>query len=237
MIAEKILNQVREHAAETDHREACGVIVIVKGKQKYIRCRNVAERDTDFEIHAEDYADAEDTGTVQYIVHTHHYINANPSQADLIGIEKSNLPWLIVNHPTGAYTITHPTGYVAPLEGREFVHARLDCWSLIRDYYAQELGITLPDFERPENWWFKESHNLYDDCYEECGLYKIPLEDIEVGDIIIMKLVSKKNNHGAIYMGNNIILHHCTNRLSCKDVYDGYWIEATSYVLRHKDKK
>ena len=237
MITDKILTEIREHAALTDHRESCGLIIIVKGKQRYVPCRNIAFHDIDFEIHPEDYADAEDKGTIQYIVHTHHYVNASPSQVDLINIEKSDVPWLIVNHPTGAYTITHPTGYVTPLEGRQFIHGSIDCLTLIQDYYKQAMGISMPDYVRPDNWWLIDEYNFYDNFYKECGFHKIPLEEIAVGDVIIMRLNSPKNNHGAVYMGNNVILHHCTNRLSCKDVYGGYWMEVTSYVLRHKDAK
>ena len=237
MIPKEIVDEVRTHAAETDGRESCGVIVLRKGKQYYRRCRNIAERNIDFEIHPDDYTEAEDFGEVQYIVHSHHYQSPEPSQTDLIFIERTQKPWLIVNHPLGHYTITEPSGYVTPLEGRQFVHGVTDCLSIIQDYYKQELGITLKDYKRPNEWWMQDGYDFYDEFHTECGFHKIQFDQAKTGDVIVMKLGSKKNNHAAIYLGDSKILHHCTNRLSCKDIYGGYWMNITSYVLRHKDVK
>ncbi|WP_231117423.1 hypothetical protein [Piscirickettsia salmonis] len=36
---------------------------------------------------------------------------------------------------------------------RPFLHGIFDCYSLIRDFYAVEKKIFLPDFPRQRSWW------------------------------------------------------------------------------------
>ena len=75
-------------------------------------------------------------------------MSPEPSQADRVACEATALPWFIVSFPSGHWTELRPQGYAAPLVGREWSHGVLDCYSLIRDWYAQERGIDLPDFPR-----------------------------------------------------------------------------------------
>ena len=57
-------------------------------------------------------------------------------------------------------------------------------------------------------------------------------------DIILMNIESPVPNHAAIYLGENVILHHVTNRLSSRDVYKwgGYYHKMTAKVLRHESR-
>lgn len=232
----KILDAIREHAAACAPAECCGLAVVRRGKLRYVPCRNLAAgsptADT-FLIDPEDYAAAEDRSTIVAIVHSHVNLNPRPSMADLVGIEASNLPWLIVNHPVGSYTLTEPSGYVAPLIGRPFVHAVLDCYSLIRDWYATERSITLPDYERPDKWWEKDGYDLYVKNFTHAGFVEIAERDLLPGDVILMCIAANRTNHGGIYAGNNQILQHCMGRLSSRDVWGGAWRKAATHYLRY----
>jgi proteasome lid subunit RPN8/RPN11 len=236
-ILDTTLSAIREHAATEAgrQRECCGLILLNAGKQSYVPCRNISTGGQEFIIEPTDWADAEDKGDIQAVVHSHVGVAPEPSQADLIGIESTNKPWLIVNMPTGEFTVTMPSGYVAPLIGRQFVHEVTDCYSLIRDYYQQELGIPLKDYARDHEWW-RKGQNLYRELFDDAGFDAVALENLREHDVILMRLASKVDNHGAIYLGNNRILHHPMTRLSCRDIYGkgSYWHKISSGALRHR---
>jgi proteasome lid subunit RPN8/RPN11 len=233
-LIKKVVLDIRKHAESEYPKESCGLVVIKGGKQVYFPCKNLADNQLDhFIIDPEDYAKAEDMGEIVKVVHSHPNIAPLPSEGDKVSCELSGLPWVIVNWPTGDIHEFEPSGYVAPLIGREFFHGVLDCYSLIRDYYKQNLNIELMDFEREPQWWLK-NQNLYIENFEKAGFIEVPIEDLKEHDILLMQVGSPVINHGAIYIGNNQIIQHCAGRLSSRDVFGGGWQRATRIVVRHK---
>ena len=128
-----------------------------------------------------------------------------------------------------------PTGYVAPLVGRVFSHGMLDCYTLIRDYYARALQLALPDFERTEDWWKQPGQDLYRDNFSTAGFQPIDAGVLRIHDVILMQLSANTTNHGAVYVGDGRILHHPMNRLSGHDVFGGYWQSIATLYLRHQE--
>lgn len=231
-----ILDSVRAHAAECAPRECCGLAVVVRGKLRYWPCRNdYAGADNVFVLNPDDYAAAEDAGAVVAVVHSHVFEPPAPSMADLVGIERSGLPWMIVNHPVGSFTVTEPSGYKAPLLGRRYAHGVLDCYSLVRDYYREACGILLPDVPHDENWWEKPGQNLYLDHFEEAGFFLIDERDLRQHDGILMQSGADRPNHAAVYIGDQRIIQHVMGRLSSRDVWGGWWKKNATHYLRHKD--
>ncbi len=226
-----ITEQIVEHVKAEYPREACGVVIVFKGKYKYVPCRNVAESNEHFVIHAEDLANAEDLGTLAMVVHSHPNIPAHPSQADLISCERTGVPWLIVNWPLGTFYQFEPTGYKAPLVGRQFLHGVLDCFTLVRDYYKERLSIELSDFYRADEWWLK-SQNLYLDNADSQNFIRV--ETPQTHDVLLMQVASPVPNHAAIWLGDGTIFHHQTGRLSSIDVYGGWYQKITTHIFRHK---
>lgn len=230
---EKTLQDMREHAAQEYPRECCGVVIVVRGKERYVPCRNMADTKEHFVMNPEDYAAAEDLGEVLAIVHSHCNLPPIPSQPDLVGCELSGKPWVIVSWPTGNVYAFEPSGYKAPLIGREFHHGVLDCYALCRDYYKERLGIELPDFPREYEWWLK-GQNLYLDNFEEAGFVRVDPSTLREHDAILMQLASPAPNHAAIYIGDNLVLQHVMHRLSSRDVYGGWYRKCAVAVVRHR---
>lgn len=236
-LQESTLQAIREHAVAEYPRECCGLVAIVRGRERYLPCRNIATTPSEhFVLHGEDYAKAEELGSITTVVHSHPNLPARASEADRVACNKSKLPWVIVEvgmDGAGAFERIEPDGYEAPLVGRQFVHGVLDCFTLVRDYYMRHMNIELPEIPREDEWW-KKGQTLYMDHYQQAGFEKIR-DKIRVGDLILMQMRSPTPNHGAIYVGDGLILHHMYDRLSGHDLYDGYFQESTTMILRHKD--
>jgi cell wall-associated NlpC family hydrolase len=115
----------------------------------------------------------------------------------------------------------------------------LDCWSIVRDYYRQELGITLPDFEREGEWWRdipgRPARNRYVETLPTLG-FEFVADTPRTGDVFLMQVGAgaKTSNHAAVYLGDGLILHHVQDRLSSRDMYGGYWQHCTTHRLRHR---
>lgn len=227
---------IRAHAEETYPRECCGLIVVIRGRERYVRCNNAAKGNDHFVLPAEDYAEAEGLGEIVGVVHSHPDASNRPSDADLVGCEASEMPWHIVSWPGGEIRTIEPSGYQAPLVGREFSHGVLDCYQLVVDWYQRERGITLKQFERSDEWWNDGVSDLYTEGFPQAGFVNVG-QDVqpEVGDVILMQVRSKNGvpNHAAVYIGDGLILHHLHGRLSSRDVYGGRWQEVTRAVLRY----
>lgn len=169
------------HAAREFPREACGLLVIRKGREAYVPCRNIGVGTDQFVVHPEDYVRADQLGEIVGVFHSHPNLPAEPSQADKVACEATALPWFIVSFPAGCWAELHPQGYAAPLVGREWAHGVLDCYSLIRDWYRQERGIDLPDFTRFDEWW-RRGENLYLDNFSGAGFHVVESSDMNPGD-------------------------------------------------------
>lgn len=228
------------HALAEYPRECCGVVIVVKGRKRYRACKNLAVTPTEnFKIDPADLIAAEDAGEVIGIYHSHPDGSNRMSQADRVSMEASGLPWSIVaigeDAQVSDVATYHPEGYVAPLVGRTWSHGTLDCYSLVRDFYARELGIPLSEYSREDNWW-RNGQNLYVDNYLAEGFEEVqgPLKH---GDLLVMQLDSTVPNHGAVYLEGGMILQHIARRMSSRDVYGDYFRDATVLRLRYKGVK
>lgn len=226
---------ILDHVAAEFPREACGLIVDVAGQPTYFPCRNDAVGTDQFILNPEDYLAAENSGPVISVVHSHPNGSPQPSQADLVSCEASGLPWHIVNFPDPEWVYFEPSGYEAPLIGRVWSHGVLDCYTIIRDWYKINRGITLPDFERHDEWWQQEGNNLYVDNFQSAGFVRVEDGSLQAGDVLLMQIRSKVPNHGVIYLGDDIILHHLHNRLSCREIFGGYYKKHCVMVLRYAE--
>ena len=254
MLTKPIKRAILEHTIEEYPREACGVIA----KGKYYQCRNIATTDYEFQIHPADLLEFE--GSIEAIVHSHPDASSKPSEPDLVMLEEGEVPWIICGYskvgetePLIDFGVYVPSGYKAPLLGRNFYHGVLDCYTLVKDFYAREEGIELPDFERKDKWWEDpEADSLYINNFEKAGFAEIKDTPFQRGDILIAQVgKSAHPNHALIYLGQDgslkseetpeaigtaIVLHHMYGRKSNREIYGQNWSEQVVKVLRHKEK-
>jgi proteasome lid subunit RPN8/RPN11 len=233
MYFDHLLPEIFAHVNSSSTQEVGGLICDNQGEIIFVPCRNLSTATHEFILHPEDHVAAEDAYTIMAFVHSHLYESANPSPGDLVEIERSQLPYLIVNFPNNQWTYTEPSGYEAPYVGRPFVHGTLDCYELVRDYYRRELGINLAAVPRDSDWWNK-GENILEEVYEMLGFVQV--ESPTEHDLVIMQVKSPVPNHAAVFLANGQVLHHVGGRPSGHDVYDGYWRKCTIKFLRHQSR-
>ena len=222
------------HAKDQDPKEAVGLLLNVKGKQRYYPCQNLAiTNHQEFILNPEDYVKADNLGEIIGIVHSHPITPPTPSQADRISCEHSNLPWYIVNPKTEQWADLKPEGYRPELCGRPWVWGITDCWSLVRDWYKQEKNIELIDYERsmtPEEFL---ENPLFEKYAKNTGFRELANDEaLKKGDVLLMSILHPTLNHVAIFLGD-MVLHHLADRLSCKEPYSEWLLKCTGKRYRY----
>lgn len=227
-----------EHAKTQFPREACGLVIVTKGKERFWPCRNISKRAHDqFIMCPRDYAQAELAGEILEVFHSHINIPPTPSDADRAACEATGLRWHIVSLPTEAWSSLTPCGFRAPLCGRVHAWNSLDCWTLVQDWYSDTWAISLPAPNRWPDYWL-DGVDILNDNVEAFGFRDIP-EDakIEVGDVLLFQTGdSAFPNHVGVMIENGMILHHAENRLSSRDVYGGWLKKHTVRVVRYENR-
>ena len=59
-----------------------------------------------------------------------------------------------------------------------------------------------------------------------------PDEKLKTGDVLLMSILNPSLNHVAIYLGDDV-LHHLTDRLSCKEPYSSWLLKCTGKRYRY----
>jgi cell wall-associated NlpC family hydrolase len=136
------------------------------------------------------------------------------SDVDRAEMNAVKLPFVLIGndrHVTEAYMPDRYTEH-RPYVNRPFWHGVFDCYTLLRDVFRREWGMWLPmNVHRPFGWW-ETGDNHYVDKAAEFGFYRASA--IKRFDVLIMRM-SSVPNHGALALGNGMILHHLGGRFSC----------------------
>ena len=222
------------HAKEQDPKESCGLLLDIKGKEKYFPCKNLSTYSQQcFIIDPDDYIKAEESGNILAVIHSHPITPPIASQADKISCENSELPWHIVNPKTEQWGYYEPTGYKPPLIGMHWVWGITDCWALVRDWYKETKGIILRDWDRPTTPEEFIADPMFERCAWRTGFRQLrPEEKLQNGDLLYMSIMATGLNHVAIFLDGDV-LHHLADRISCKEPYNEWLLKCTGMRLRY----
>tara|TARA_A100001515_G_scaffold8230_1_gene6877 strand:- start:2442 stop:3143 length:702 start_codon:yes stop_codon:yes gene_type:complete len=222
------------HAKEQDPDESCGLLLNIRGKERYHPCRNLSVDSNEyFILDPEDYIKGSNLGEITAIIHSHPDTPPVASQADKMSCESTKLPWYIVNPKTEQWGYYEPCGYKAPLLGRPWVWAVTDCWSLIVDWYKEEKGIELLDYERPTRIEEFTDDPVFERYLPSRGFRLLkPDEPLMNGDVLAMSILGKGLNHVGIFIDGDV-LHHSADRLSCREPYNPWLLKCTGGRYRY----
>lgn len=229
--------QALEHARREGSHEACGLLVIVNGRQRYMPCRNLSPApDQTFVIDPIDWAAAEDQGAIIAVVHSHPDGDPTPSEDDRESCNASGLPWLILT-PDDEWASCDPTPYRRPLAGRPWQWAVDDCWSLAREWYGAR-GLQLRDYVRP-SWRQFDAAPVFDELWQGFGFVEVPQgKPWQQGDLALMAIgerVMAPNHCGVIDDGGRV-WHHLAGRYSSRDQLAPF-VASICRVVRHANSQ
>lgn len=238
-------NAIKKHALaeyKRDGRECCGYVYksgMVKTESNKAE-ENDLDPQTNF-ILAPDRSP--DWDKVLAVYHSHTNGNNNFTPADARACKALDIPFVLYNVIGNNFKYLDPTGGAAYL-GREFCYGVYDCYSLVKDYYANEFGIILDDFERFEvmkdgilDWnlegWDKFIANYPSQNFIEVDRYG----ELKLGDILLMQIGGAPSaNHIALVTDpvESTFIHQLYNQLSCQAQYADPWDTYTIKILRHQ---
>ena len=238
-LSPQALADFTQHVIREHPREAVGFIV----DGSFIPVPNSSETPlTSFKVNPIHYVKTEALGTIQALLHSHPYLPGShhqypmewPSTQDMTTWMLGSIPWGIC--ATDGEGIT-PLVWLdenrdEPIVGREFIHGVNDCYSVIRDWFKVNRSIALPNYARGMDWWFA-GKNLYEDNFENAGFTEVSRDDIQVGDVVLIRVGAPVVNHAAVVSGENEITHHLHNRLSGTDTL-AKWNRTIVKVVRHR---
>jgi len=224
------LERAVEHAEACYPMEACGLWIEKNGDIQFIPCEPLKAAGH-FSISPLKWLEAEAAGTIKGIFHVHPDAPPLPSEGDIAAIDAWGLPWVIMSWPSGEWAQFEPKEKPQPLLGRTFKYGSNDCFGLVRDYYRR-LGVQLLNPDR-QPLWEQHGENLYLDNLERLGFFLV--QEPKLHDLLLIQINSPVPNHGALYLGDNRILHHLEHRLSARAVYGDYYHKATTHIWRHRD--
>jgi proteasome lid subunit RPN8/RPN11 len=236
---------VIKHGQEAWPEETCGYVIKTGKKSTIFQCKNISPKPTEsFLISLSDLKTARSLGEIIGTWHTHPHSSKEPSLADIAFCESSKLNCYIMSirkRDDGEFVIDGPS--VTTPQGREvdylkrpYITGIFDCYGLVRDYYRREYGIHLTNHQRINLETGEVAYDKFLKYYEDEGFVRVMDDSYQVGDVMLMQLMDKQPNHVAIYIGNNLIMHHNLDRLSKVDIWGGYWQKFTVARLRHKTK-
>jgi len=239
--------QAKKHSIKNATEEVCGLIISKDNNLVYIAARNIAEnKKNHFAIDPNSYMYAASIGKVVACFHS-HIKNTSFSWTDINNSFKLNLPYYL-------YDIKEDKmKYFSPIDHKEykkylylkFNYGKNDCFSLIRSFYKNQLNIEISDPEQdramkympPENCliWSREKYKQW---ANENNLLDIDVNDIsqlKKYDILVFNGLNKgEPNHGMIYIGNELVLHHPFNDISKIESIRKAHFKFLKFTIRHE---
>ncbi len=232
MLNEKLKNEIREYALSKVDEEICGLLISKNSKISFYKCKNISYHKKDYSIlNPLDYVNASNQGEI--IAHVHSQEGRNPSFTDYLNAAGHKIYSIIYSTKYDKFSVINPA--LKNYLNLDYKINSSDCFELVRNYYKNELNIKISNYNRYDKWEF-DKPNLILDNFEKEGFYKVGLKDIQINDVMIFR-IGGFLSHLAVYMDDNLILHHPENDKSVICELSLALSKRIELVIRHKDIK
>jgi proteasome lid subunit RPN8/RPN11 len=221
---------MRTYAERAYPKEACGFIL---SDGTVVECKNTSAIPDQFTISAQDTADHLDDAIACWHSHANY---SGFSPADIKACKQLNLPYAVWNCG-GSEAFWLDPRQSAGLMERPWNYGVYDCYSAVRDWYQQQMDITMSDYAREyEGEWSQRGFTHFEDNFAAEGFARLPMTaDLHRGDVIMFRIRNQDCcNHVAVVEdpAANMLYQHLVGRLSGLTAYSQYFRENACMVLR-----
>lgn len=209
MITYETKQQIKQLAQETQS-EIAG-FVLENGN--LYPCQNISTNPRKhFSINPIDYLKATYKSKIKIVYHSHNK-SEEFSEYDKVNLYNHKLRGVVYCKEKDVFNYFIPESYKNQYVGRAFEIGVCDCFSIVKEYYKNELNIEFPEFQRKDGWYQKSPNIIIENIPSR--LKRIDKDKIEKNDILLFDMLqNNKPCHMGIYMGNDLVLHHPRFRLS-----------------------
>ena len=214
-------------AEEAFPAEACGFI---RADGTISVCQNRSAIPDQFVIGAVDYDD-------NAIAVWHSHANyAKFSAADIKACKQLNLPFVMWDCGSSKLFYLDPSQNAGLME-RPWNYGIYDCYASVRDWYYQQFGWELGDYERQyEGEWSTHGFTHFEDNFKAEGFLELPPgTPLQRGDAILFRIRNQvTSNHVAVVEDpvGNMLFQQLVGRLSGLSPYSSYFRDNTIKILR-----
>jgi cell wall-associated NlpC family hydrolase len=210
--------------------EVCALLIEKDNKLSIFKCQNISPDKQNHAILSPiDYIRASKRGKI--VAHFHSQKEKNPSLLDNINAFNHNIYSIVYSWYFHKFSIVEPK--LKDYLNKDYQIGVNDCYSLVINYFKNELNINIKDYNRDENWYKKEPNPILENFKNQGGV-PVSFGDIRKHDVIVFN-ISGVPSHFAIYLGNNFILYHPYNDKSIINELSDSLKKRIIVILRHKN--
>ncbi len=238
ILSNKNQKDIKNHAKSDINNEICGLILLIGFDYVVFPCNNISRDKTNsFILDPEDYLIASESGKIIGSYHSHPDGDKALSDYDKLNSNAHNLTYIVYHNKLDQFFTYIPNSETNKYIGRNFQIGQSDCFSLIEDYYKNEIQYI---FQKPleltqrNNDWQKESENLINKTFQLNNFIEINNKSLVKHDVLAHNLISENADHFSIYIGNGCILHQKRNKYSTIEKLEGIYKKKIFKTFRLK---
>ena len=260
-LSDRIKKEIKDHSLQEFPKECCGLIIYDDniGEIRAIRCDNQSKnKEQHFQISASDYLHASLSGKILAMYHSHPDTPDSFSEHDKYQSNGHKIDSVLYIMESDKFDVYKPSKSNSSFWTKEFKMNHNDCLTVIYDFYKEQLGIELAEFNtgpkdiedivknRDDNWDNVPSQQLDYSKIEEMFQKRKSIScvtgiEIDGFDPDVLKKYDMllldfhgRIYHMAIYLGGESILHHPPKGYPRVENIKSSWKKRTNIALRHE---